>query len=247
MTQNLELAINQIFSKLRDFSSSRFDYGYNGPLFDTVKYLEIPINKDVIEVPMFIFRKFRYALSHNLDTDAEAIAVRIETRNHISRYKSLERSMQDLLLDSYQSKLVRVPIENRDGTSIYFCTHGAVFSPVFEPLFLCSWQLQKIEEGNYKLLKPVIWMHPSVYTDNTDKMAKFLASKVVSYALSNSISVNYSDVTSSRILSYDRLYYPQVVIGKCPFVLRDMETPSISTTNEELLQIAIDHKDELIQ
>jgi hypothetical protein len=39
----------------------------------------------------------------------------------------------------------------------------------------------------------------------------------------------------------------KIEIDECPFVIRGTDVPSISVTNEDLLQLAADHIDEIIQ
>ena len=50
----------------------------------------------------------------------------------------------------------------------------------------------------------------------------------------------------TRIVKSDRKFPVKVEIEDCPFTIRAAATPSISTTNQQLLQVAIDHINEIL-
>ena len=251
MTQGLISSIETIFSTLRSWHRANPYYGPGTPINNTVKYMEIPISH-TFEVPMFLLKGFSDAVGRKLDIGKDCIAVRIMTKEHESRYSSLERIMQDILLEPYNgSWLVKVSVKAGNAIDKYYCTHGAIFNENFSPLMLCSWQLTRgwltPNDPKYWFTKPVIWIHPSVYTNRATKMNKFIADKVVTHLLQTGIThPRLCDVGGSFMrTSSDCL--PKVVIDEFPFVLRDAEVPSISTTNEQLLQLALDHVEEVIQ
>jgi hypothetical protein len=47
--------------------------------------------------------------------------------------------------------------------------------------------------------------------------------------------------------SYLSFNHVKVEIDECPFVIKDTDVPSISVTNEGLLQLVADHIDEILQ
>ena len=81
-------------------------------------------------------------------------------------------------------------------------------------------------------------------------MQKFIATKMPTLVLGQ--LVDYPHVRDlTEVIIVPRGYYAtteaKVEIARCPFVLKKADTPSISTTRENLLQLAIDHIDEFIQ
>jgi hypothetical protein len=51
-------------------------------------------------------------------------------------------------------------------------------------------------------------------------------------------------IEQSGYLSFNHV---KIEIDECPFVIRGTEVPSISVTNEGLLQLAAEHIDEILQ
>ena len=250
MTENLQFAIDRIFSDRTVYQHAREHYDYTGPGNTNIRYMDIPIVNKTFEVPMFVLYKFAEAVEKHFDDGKEAIVVTIGSRNYTSKYTSLERIMQDMLLEPYSSKLVKVPVKTGDTFENFYCTHGAVFNTNFTPMFLCSWLIERVHfsayDMRYKLLKPVIWMSPNVYTNKANKMTKFLADKVVTRTFQR-VPAFPRNLGTRFMVGCTRYSSPKIVIDECPFTLHDAETPSISTTNEQLLGLALDHIEEIIQ
>jgi hypothetical protein len=54
----------------------------------------------------------------------------------------------------------------------------------------------------------------------------------------------FGNFIESSCFSFEHV---KIEIDECPFVIRSTDVPSISVTNEDLLQLAADHIDEILQ
>lgn len=244
---------------------SGYRYGSRIPNEDTtVRYMEIPVSEDVFEIPIFAFKSFVDSVKEG--TDSQAIAVMLNTEGRVPKYKSVDRYMRDVLLEGYKnSRLVKLEVKQGNDTIIYYGTQGAVFDKNFKPLAICSYQLERekgevvvINSGEqdqaitrYKFLRPILRVDPYAYLWKVSPMERFIVNKLMNTCLDEgaflpmAYDVNeHFDIPSNQ----DTKKYPvKIEIDECPFLVHQTATPSISTDNRQLLQLAIDHIDELIQ
>lgn len=231
----------------------------------TVRYMEIPIVQDVFEVPLFAFNTFVYAVGQNIDSQAAAIVVSLDTMENTPSYVTVDRFMRDVLLERYStSRLVLLEVKQGNDTLTYYGTQGAVFDRDFNPLMICSYQLERVwtveanagepdkEVVRYKFLQPILRINPNTFLYKESSMERFLVNKLMTNCLENKFNLPYAyNLASGRFISpsnYDDVLMPvKVEICDCPFQIHETETPSISTTNQQLIQTAIDYLDELIQ
>ena len=249
MTDDLIFQINRVFA-LNQYNNSWHDWRNHERPKDDIKYMEIPINTETFDVPLFAMPQFLKASGKRLDLCREALVVQIATLNRTSRYKSLERVMQDILNESYASRLVRVPVKQKDEPDrIYYCTAGAVFDEDFDPIMVCSWQMRREwirDKRMYRFVKPVIWMNPLIYADKFNKMSKFLTEKFTAHIMDRGVS-QIATAHDFCISSPFGPLVPKVVFDVCPFRFQQTTPPSISVTNEELLKLAADHVGEIVR
>jgi hypothetical protein len=110
-----------------------------------------------------------------------------------------------------------------------------------------------VDITKYKLIRPVLRIDPEVYMSKADPMEKFIANKMIGLCIENlkRKPSNYclnDNHNASCIVTCEQSYLPvKVEIDSCPFSLLTADTPSISTTNQELIKVAIDHLDEIVQ
>ena len=78
-------------------------------------------------------------------------------------------------------------------------------------------------------------------------MSKYIINKII--PVGALVSVTHPFIFKYQLIETDlsHLYSVKVEIDDIPFRIVDTEAPSISTTNKELLDIALDHIDEFIQ
>ena len=135
----------------------------------------------------------------------------------------------------------------------YYTTWGAIFNKDYIPVMMLTWELEKEPlpdntDFQYKFTRPVLRLAPEVFR-KSNAVEKYIVNKVI-----------------PEILTLDGLNFPfreglhgfykhdygevvpdvKIIVEYCPFRLSSVDMPSISTTNKDLLNIALDNLDEVI-
>lgn len=230
-------------------------YGAPPPEETKRVYMDIPIDKELFEVPTFAFNTFINVLKDRRFEDNAIVAV-LKTLNKTPRYVTLSRYMKDILLEDFISDRL-VKLQEKKSTNefvTYYATHGAIFREDFSPIMMCSWQIKRFKDnnGNYKydFLRPIMRIDPACYVSKSDPIERFIANKLPVEAFSSIIYNPYRVSLPECFTQIDKSQLSvslKVEIDRCPFVLKHADVPSISTTNESLLQVVIDHINEFIQ
>lgn len=243
MARSLNYTIEYIFTWNRTSNHSTIG-GYNMPRNNKTVYLEVPINSSAFELPCFV--RICTDINVLLNNDTEVLAVSLNTINRIPRYTTLSAYMKDVLMDNFNTnRLVMLKTKNTDDTeAVYYATFGAIFDDSFKPLLMCSWLVERgrDESGNLcvKYIKPIVRVDPSCYVRKNNPIEKFIAGKFIQTVLTQSIP------HPVYRFDYKFIKNAEVEIAECPFNLKQSETPSISTTNEELIQIAKEYLNDVI-
>ena len=209
-------------------------------------YMEIPIKEDYFELPCFVLACNRPSPYYSVDLDSldkDAIVVPLNTLGLKPWYTTIGAYMKDVLIGNIKDQgLIKLTTEEGDILKTYYATYGAIFDDSFSPILLCSWKVsrQRTEEGKpyLKLEVPILRVASNCYLRKANQIERFIANKFVQTAL------ECRNTACNMPLSLNNL---RVEITDMPFNLRKVETPSISTSNEELLQIARDHINEILQ
>lgn len=254
MARDLEQAIEVAFRGTNTYTRScQHWYGDRNILVSTKKYMEIPIKEDLFELPVFALLDFNNLTRDNKDLSTDVITAMLFSLNGEPRYKSLDRYMRDIILEQFtHSRLVKCEVKQGTETILYYGTHGAVFDKHFKPMMMCSWIMERQwlneETREYKFIKPILRIDPECYIHQWDPMQRWIVKKAASAALSETIYRPYrgSLTTAFEEIPYNSQAELIVEIGKSPFKIRTADIPSISTTNESLLQLAIDHIEEVV-
>jgi hypothetical protein len=217
-----------------------------------IKYMTIPINKDTFEIPTFCFDTFKILVDNNQDTETDAIIVQLNTRNSESDYKSLDRVLRDVLQSPFIStRLLTIKVKKGNEDIIYYGTNGAIFNTDFKPLAICSFLMERYttEEGitKYRFLRHVLRVNPDVFISKADPMERFIANKMITICLDRQYRFPHRYLLSDRVDYNSALKNVKVEIDDCPFSILEADVPSISTTNQQLTQIVLDHLDEALQ
>ena len=235
MARTLNGTLETLF---RGFNYIRCHLDIGQSLNPTVKYMEIPISENRFEVPIFAMDGFDKAIRSNIRgyRNIEALTVILNSTGYHSGYVTLDRNMTDVLLERFsRSRLALVNVKDKNNVLTYYGTQGAIFDKDLNPVMMCSFLMEKNQEGNYRCVRPILRIKPQVYMNKANPMERYIVNKIAPTCLSNSVLAN--GTTRS---------VPKVEIDECPFVIRTSDVPSASTTNKELLQIAINHVDEII-
>lgn len=252
---SLDYVITSIFND--NGSASQINRDYYGervtsPAITTKKYMEIPIYMDVFELPLLAFSAFRNMMKYHMECDS--LVAQIYSCGRTSNYKSLEAVMKDSLSTNLSKHLIKVEVPNTHR--VYYSTFGAVFDHNLKPIMMLSWIMErKISElGQTKFCykRPLLRLSPTPCLCKEDTMQRFLANKLLTVVLGNTYMTPYfydcgSFLEQHNSYSNRGTFKMKVEIDECPFILKDVETPSISTTNEQLLQLAVEHIEEALQ
>lgn len=217
-----------------------------GALNPQSAYMTVPATGDLLDIPVFAIDSFMdKVLIRN--EPADVLAVSLQDSKKVSTFKSMDVAVHNLLAFRLSDiGLVRLPHKN-DADPVYYCTHGAILDHNYNPLLLMSWRL-KIEEElriRYNPQEAVLRVSPLVFTDRATSVERFIINRIIPTALSISRIYPPNELLSS----VNNTYNPKikVEIAYCPFSITHTDAPSISTTNEELLSVALDNLDELVQ
>lgn len=218
----------------------------------TKLYMEIPIGSDVFELPLLAYSAFRDMLSHNRHCDT--LVAQIYSCGLESSYKSLDSIMKDVLTAKPSLHLCKVRVPG--SSNVYYSTYGTVFDSRLKPLMMLSWVFERKPDGNgrmkYHYKKPLLRLNPQTCLLKEDALQRFMAGRMMTSSLESYVTLPYfasMDEYLEQTHSYinRRSFQARIEIDECPFVIRGVDIPSISLTNEALLQMAADHINEILQ
>lgn len=248
MARNIkEIIVRNYESDFIDLFNFRTD---NRAYQDRNAYMEIPLAGDMMEIPVFALSVLLNAEGVQSIEQPQIIAANMQNMGYTFNYKSLDVNIRNALESSFSQKhLIKIPL----GNNHYYLTKGLILDDRFNILMVQSWLMQRIpykdtdDASRLKFAKPVLRVAPKVYENRNDAMSKYIINKII--PVGALISVTHPFTSKYQLIETDlgHLYYVKVEIDDIPFRIVDTETPSISTTNKELLDIALDHIDEFLQ
>lgn len=254
MAVTLDSVIRSLFQG--NYSHSRImEHRYRNLPTDAVTstvFMEIPVRSEVIEMPVFAFDDFINIGKRVLSVDT--MVAQLYSNDIQSEYKSLDSIMKDCLSTKFSKHLTVVSVPN--AVSTYYCTYGAVFNSNFKPLMMMSWLMERRcdDDGRekYYYKRPLLRINPDVYMNKEDAVQRFIVNKLIVNSLYCSFYTPYYPNVDSFLNQNSRMserdsWKVKVEIDECPFVIRRPDIPSISISNKDLLQIAADHIDEILQ
>ncbi len=251
MSRTLSYTIYNIFTDLTGYSSVSRP---REPNIVGYKYMEIPIDRDEeeFEIPCVALNQFGNLVTSNSETKYSKLVVRIYSRNYTPYYRTLNRNLQEILSTNIEgTSLIKTQLNpGVSNSDYYYGCLGSIFDKHLNPLFLCTWKIKRIKtaienEDNYEFIKPVIRICSDVFTDQSDALQRFLSKKFPILALSSSITPPM--LNRNRFINRENPCKPMVIIDNIPFNIKEAEIPSISTENKNLIQIAIDNINEIIE
>lgn len=211
-----------------------------------IRYLTIDVSKDEVEMPLVAFHDFSdiarrsQAGGTNLP-DEIVVALRAGKRK--AAYKSIESQLREVLIcDVRDDNLVAIKVEGCQEP--YYGAKGLLFDPHFHPIFLCTWKMEKVEcEGGKKLRqkKAMIYIDKDCFIRKGNAVERFISGKFPTTALGCFLPTE----RYRGFIPCNQDIGPEVIIGKIPFDFRPIVSPSINTTNEELIAVALNNIDEI--
>lgn len=221
---------------------------------DKSSYMLIPVTGDNIEIPTMAMFSLPTLENKILQKEPiDALAVNLNNNGGYSTFKSVSASIRDAFTVLYKNAHLRKLVTVGDPEKTYYGTYGAIFDENFKPIVMLSWELKKIYRDDeqdpfrYKFISPILRVAPEVFINKSNTVERFIINQIIPTAL----SITY---LSSPIFHRSMIYESnsgnckvKVLIEKIPFIIKETDVPSISTTNEELLGTALNYIDEIIE
>lgn len=223
---------------------------------DKSSYMLVPTKGDNIEIPTMAIYSLPAVEEKILKKESiDTLVINLNNNGGYSSYKSVSASIRDAFTVLYKNAHLRKLVTVGDPEKTYYGTYGAIFDENFKPIVMLSWELKKIYRDDdqnpfrYKFIRPILRVAPEVFINKSNSVERFIINKIIPTALSitylNSPSCHRSVIYESNSTNYDTKV--KVLIEKIPFIIKETDVPSISTTNEELLDIALNYIDEIVE
>ena len=227
-------------------------YSYRDNVIRNFQYMNVPVFKDVFELPTFMFRElFNYDSSAIVDT-VDTFTACLNHTGAKSTYKTLSSKMRNILINTFnRARLVKIPLDTQ-GENYYYGTCGAIFNKNLMPVMIMSWRIEKVQQDNpdksfvYKFTQPILRVSPSVFTVKADSLTRYIINQIIPNALRNRYDAPHIYSNPLFPSTYES-FNIKVDIGEFPFTLQKVNAPSVSTTNEELLNVALANIDEIAE
>lgn len=251
--RDLKTAISYCFECV---ASDAYSINRSVSFTDKSSYMLIPVTGDNIEIPTMAMYSLPTLENKILQKEPiDALVVNLNNSGGYSSFKSVSASIRDAFTVLYKNAHLRKLVTVGDPEKTYYGTYGAVFDENFKPIVMLSWELKKIYRNDeqdpfrYKFIRPILRVAPEVFINKSNTVERFIINQIIPTAL----SITY--LSSPRF--YDCKIYDsnscncntkvKVLIEKIPFIIKETDVPSISTTNEELLGTALNYIDEIIE
>lgn len=250
--RDLETAISYCFE-----DSDPSNYSLNRGISFTSKssYMLIPVTGDNIEIPTMAMYSLPTLENKILQKEPiDALVVNLNNNGGYSSFKSVSASIRDAFTVLYKNAHLRKLVTVGDPEKTYYGTYGAIFDENFKPVAMLSWELKKIYRDNgqdsfkYKFIRPILRVAPEVFINKSNTVERFIINKLIPTTLS--LTHIYSPIYRRKIYDTnngDCNLKAKVLVEDCPFVIKETDVPSISTTNEELLGTVLNYIDEVIE
>lgn len=221
---------------------------------DKSSYMLIPVTGDNIEIPTMAMFSLPTLENKILQKEPiDALVVNLNNNGGYSSFKSVSASIRDAFAVLYKNAHLRKLVTVGDPEKTYYGTYGAIFDENFKPIVMLSWELKKIYRDDeqdpfrYKFISPILRVAPEVFINKSNTVERFIINQILPTALSITY-LSYPIFHRSMIYeSNSGNCKVKVLIEKIPFIIKETDVPSISTTNEELLGTALNYIDEIVE
>lgn len=214
-------------------------------------FMIVPFDNDYFEVPMFLYHAFIKNISIN--PYLQPIVVNLYKEGE-SYYKTIDTSLRKNLSSSYY--FAQLPTKGSEKP--YFISFGTIFDTDFNPVMMISWQIRKVcstdksglettSEFDYQFVQPILRIDPNVIINKSNTVERYIVNKILPSVLSLGEIYCPSIGIKDNIIPWDsqNRKHVKVIIDKIPFEVKHPQAPSVSITNEKLLQVALDNIDNL--
>lgn len=227
-------------------------FSFRDNVIRNFQYMNVPVFKDVFELPAFMLRKlFNWDSSAIVDT-VDTFTACLNYTGAKSTYKTLSSKLRVILTQMFHTaRLVKIPLDPLEE-NYYYGTCGAIFDKNLMPVMIMSWRIEKVQQNTidkpfiYKFTQPILRVSSSVFTTKANPLTRFIINQIIPNTLICRCDTPQIYSNSLFPSTYES-FNVKVDIGDFPFSFRKVNTPSVSTTNEELLHVALDHIDEVVE
>lgn len=213
-------------------------------------YLEIPISQDVFELPAIAHQIF-YQKQSILD-QVDMIAYQMRSVYYVN-HKTPASGIPTWLHQYKRGCLAKFDKGDNQNTP-YYVAYGTILDKDFQPVVMLSWSVKKVcnLEGvpfRYYFIKPLLRISPRVIIEKSNPVERYIVNQLLPKVLDLYVPTPAYCVYNALFgnAHEDSMQHPQAIIDEIPFQVRKVEAPSVSTTNRELLDVALEHIDEVIQ
>ena len=214
------------------------------------RYLTIPLDTEEIELPLFVVDTLHTTIyqNNNINLDSANLVVEIHTSSKCGTYKTIDANIRQIIGASFINSLTKITL--KDSSTVYYGTYGALFDKDLNPLMMLIWKVKKtpldnLREGSrewFTPIRPIIRVSPRI-AQKENSMERYIFNKIITEGLTlNNFEGIYSDIF---YYSPQKTFSTQVIIDEFPFLISDPATPSISTTNKELIDTALAYIDDM--
>lgn len=230
MATTLEAAIKGAYSNY-----TPYNYSYNRRQASFVaprKYLIVPVG-EVFELPTFFLSKFSVAVPRGFNNYATVLY----SKGLGPDYKSVGVCIKNAFNNRETEHTGMRCLKLEDCPTPFYVKKGAIFDHDYVPLVMCTWQLRMGKDTRILTSEaPICRISPECWTMN-NSLSRFITGKMLRTLLGITVcSPNF--FTSSK-----RYYDIRVLVEKIPFQTRKTKAPDATTTNEELIRVALDNVD----
>lgn len=230
------MRLNNALERLFLGYSSRDGYYNTDSSLTLHRYLEIPMHKETIEIPVVALSAFLDDVSRG-NKMPDAYVHKLPQNIREFRYKSLDANMRNALAGSL---LCRIKVKISGEDHYYYLDRGIIYNENFRIMMSCSWVANpEVKEGTtvYRMQYPLIRVDTRCVTTPDDPMKRYIMNKIVPTA----VQTNMHLYREHNIIMNTQSMYPQIIIGEMPYKLKVPDMPSINTSNKELIEIVTNH------
>lgn len=214
------------------------------------RYLTIPLDTEEIELPLFVVDTLHTTIyqNNNINLDSANLVVEMHTSSRCGTYKTIDANIRQIIGASFINSLTKITL--KDSSTVYYGTYGALFDKDLNPLMMLIWKVKRtpldnLKEGSrewFTPIRPIIRVSPRI-AQKENSMERYIFNKIITEGLTlNNFEGIYSDIF---YYSPQKTFSTQVIIDEFPFLISDSATPSISTTNKELIDTALAYIDDM--
>lgn len=230
------MAAASLVTTIDNIYTARYGWSTGGENFFTgpgIFSIEQSIRGDSFEIPI-AFMHFMYEAAIN---EVDTLVMPFFASSTGCGYTTFDANIKRLLYCSWHNQLIKMVIDD----CVYYVTLGCIFNNAYKPIMMCTWEVNRIDpvENRYFIKsRPVLRIAPEC-TARADKMQRFICGKLIDAAINAPLNDFYVDGFTRTFSSRQMGNYSiKIIIDNIPFAVSKVKTPSISTSNEELFELA---------